>query len=338
MTISRSLILGTTLALLVLGGCNVFEGFYEEGTSSDPDVLTQDAATALAKGRTQDAINYAEKALQQDSLHVSAINVLATAELQQADVDVVTLTELVDVLTLQTQEALGKQAPPSLLAANASSTCPATETIECDFCSLGELTDHERVHYSTLGAYQRLLQAHRALLRIEQFAGPVYATLRGLVQNAPNMSELFSQENSRKAVWERLVGLGTDRGSDNPEKLTADLLMTLAIARVANSVRAVTVMAQDKQITIYKVYPHTSSETFSYCAASLEDVEDYVEETVCDKVKELQTALDMLRARQENYSQAARNEDDPVQILIDEADDALEDYRNSESYGRCGGL
>lgn len=343
MYLRRLALWSVTLGLLVFSGCNVFEGFYEEGASGDPTILTQDAEAALADGRPADAIKYAQKALEKDPTHVSAVNVLATAELKEAKVDVVTMTEFVDVLTLKAEETVGKQSAVPLLAKSVSSTasCPATSSYECDFCEVGELKNFEAVTYRDLEAYQRLRNARDAFTRIDAAFDPLFVFLMdeiAEVEAVANLNDAFATETYREMIWGLLLQRAIDLGVEQPERLVAEFLKTVAIVRVASSVGEVATDAEDQQIAIFKVNPRTSDETFSYCAASIETVENYVDNTVCDKVRELQTAIDILRARQENYSRAARDEDDPVQMLIDEADDALEDYRNSESYGRCGGL
>jgi hypothetical protein len=85
--------------LSLVAGCNVFESFYEEGTSDDPEVLLDDARYALQKGDAAKAVVFLEKAYEKDSSNVEVRTELASALLQANDIDVLLLKDLAEYMT-----------------------------------------------------------------------------------------------------------------------------------------------------------------------------------------------------------------------------------------------
>ncbi|ARA94875.1 MAG: tetratricopeptide repeat protein [Bacteroidetes bacterium] len=86
------------LGVGVFAGCNVFEGFYEEGGSDDPEILLQDAAFALRSGEPDKAVRYLERALARDPddprLAADIRSALASALLRAHDISVLTLDRI----------------------------------------------------------------------------------------------------------------------------------------------------------------------------------------------------------------------------------------------------
>lgn len=111
---TRSRALALVVGLSVLTGCNVFEGFYEEGASDDPEILLQDAEFALRSGEPEKAVQYLERALAREPADPRLANdvrsTLAMALLRANDVSVLTLDRIASDL-------LGQLDPSGALAA-----------------------------------------------------------------------------------------------------------------------------------------------------------------------------------------------------------------------------
>lgn len=77
-------------SLLLLAGCNAFGGLGEqEGDSSDPAVLIQDADIALQRGEPAKAVEYLRKALRLDPENSAARIKLSTALLAKSEIGVI---------------------------------------------------------------------------------------------------------------------------------------------------------------------------------------------------------------------------------------------------------
>lgn len=88
---------------LFAAGCNVYEGFYEEGTSDNPEVLYDDGRLALQQQRPTEAIQHLRKALEraqdQPVLRRRIEVKLATAVLLEQKIDALSFTRMARTLT-----------------------------------------------------------------------------------------------------------------------------------------------------------------------------------------------------------------------------------------------
>lgn len=99
-------LLAGVLLFCVAAGCNVFEGLHEEGQADDPQALYQDAQDALRRGDLIVAIDHLRQALdmQPEGALAARIRItLATALLEQHQINVLTLSRIGEVFTGKTR-------------------------------------------------------------------------------------------------------------------------------------------------------------------------------------------------------------------------------------------
>ena len=86
------------VCVLLVAGCNVYEGLYEEGASDNPEVLLEDGRNALQQKRPTEAVAYLRKALEkaQDKpvLRKQIEIKLATAVLQEYEIDALSFSRI----------------------------------------------------------------------------------------------------------------------------------------------------------------------------------------------------------------------------------------------------
>lgn len=87
------------LALLT-SGCNVYEGFYEEGGIDDPEALLEDARLAMQRNEPQQAVTYLRKALENSDegevIHTRAQIKLISALLATEKINVLMLRRVAE--------------------------------------------------------------------------------------------------------------------------------------------------------------------------------------------------------------------------------------------------
>lgn len=127
----------------LLAGCNVFDGLGDEGDSGDPNVLLQDARAALSRGEPQVAVQYLDRAYSIDPSNPEVRIELAGARFAQAEVDLLTLRELVTHIN-----------------GDEGSVAPATLTPKQDhgpFCTFdADRSGLEEFDYTSAPAYQAI--------------------------------------------------------------------------------------------------------------------------------------------------------------------------------------
>lgn len=98
------------VCVLLIAGCNVYEGLYEEGASDNPEVLLEDGRNALQQKRPTEAVAYLRKALEkaQDKpvLRKQIEIKLATAVLQEYEIDALSFSRI--ARKLSGDDAVGK--------------------------------------------------------------------------------------------------------------------------------------------------------------------------------------------------------------------------------------
>lgn len=163
----RSAFLLLLCAALLFGGCNVFESFYEEGSSNSAEVLMQDARAALERGDTEKAKAYLERAHENDPENAEVRVELSAVELQTSDVTVLRIKELADYLR-EADQTIGQGTYAATRALQAHGTYTFSNTgRRCNF-------DREQVpappvfDYTTLEAFQRIVQQDAVLARVQE--------------------------------------------------------------------------------------------------------------------------------------------------------------------------
>jgi hypothetical protein len=83
------------LVLLLVGGCNVFSPFYDEGKSNDLDDIVGDVQAALERGEPDKAYEYANRGLERFPHSASLYYLGAIAKVQSADIGFVDFASMV---------------------------------------------------------------------------------------------------------------------------------------------------------------------------------------------------------------------------------------------------
>ncbi len=141
------------LLCLPLAGCNVFESFQNEGSSSDPDILLQDAKAALDRGEPEKARDYLRKAHENDPDHPGVRIELSAVELEIRGISVLLIRDLADF----TRENSPTGSSASVVDGNARFADQV-----CNF-SRAEEPSAEVFNYAELDAYLTLSSHDDAL-------------------------------------------------------------------------------------------------------------------------------------------------------------------------------
>ena len=101
--------LTVVLALVLATGCNVYEGFYEEGASDDPEVLLEDARIAMQRNEPDKAVDHLRKALSKadkGSTVEKRVQIkLASAILQTQEINALTLSRMARTFSSEANKA-----------------------------------------------------------------------------------------------------------------------------------------------------------------------------------------------------------------------------------------
>lgn len=259
----KRLALGLLLAVC-LASCNVFEGFYEEGTSDDPEVLLDDAQAALRNGEPERAVAYLEKALRNAPENTEVQAALAVALLRANDVNIVTLSSLASELNLE-------------LAAAAAGPAGATRTAAApEVCSF-EPPDRRGEPVDLLGP---------TFLEIEG-RGPVFARVIAL------LGGVFGLRSGTAAEFEtgfaRLLSAGFSRIE------TQTYASVLAIAYLSRAYLDVTAAGLDR-VTWVQVLRPSGNAYLGLCAPTQEVIDAVIEASAC-ALRDVRVATEALEGR-----------------------------------------
>jgi tetratricopeptide (TPR) repeat protein len=290
------IIFALVVSLGWLAGCNVLEGFYEEGTSDDPEVLLQDAQLALRNGNYDKAIQYLELALEQNPENRALLNTirttLAQALLSANDISVVTLQRLASDLTDQLD---------GLSISTAAQQAAKATLQQADACSFGDTNDRaDRVVELDTPTFRRIRDKADVLDRVIALLSDVFQLT----------------ESSVSGIAARIEVL---RGQGFTDPQLQSQLFTLSVAYV---VRAYIDVAEAglNEVTWYRVIPAGGGEAYlGYCAPSDAVIEAIQAATAC-AMEELQTAVHLLQARVLVFGL----EDTPADDVADLAEEAYD--------------
>lgn len=234
----RLFLAAATVALLT-SGCNVFEPFYEEGSSNDPEVLLQDARYALESGDAEKAVALLEKAYEKDSQNPEIRVELSSALFQAGNIDLILMKDLAGFIS---------EAP-------ATFTGKSTSPLACTF--IGDPANRSIIQFSEEAAYLTLLDQREVLDR-------AVALLDDLITSTLDP---------------------TTRGNAH---------LVQAIGLMARTVLDVQARADELGAALYRL----GDAGVGYCAPdelALQALQSYI---LCDKVPDLDEAIDLLALRQ----------------------------------------
>ncbi len=291
-------------AVLVLSGCNVFEGIYEAGTSNNPDVLMADAQQAMQQGEPAKAVEMLEKAVektQPNTVQRSTVQVnLATAKMAKADVSVIKLQRMIQDFSDRVEFGKGGLGKGRAFAGEVCSFEAPDQRVEA--------LDLESIDgFSSISSNQAVL-----------------AEVQRLVQEALHMTASPGPQFSIQGRIDSLQAAGMAQAS------IAEALLNAALARVGASYSHIAGVGGD-EIAWYRVRSAARGDYYvGYCAPSEAVVQQVKDETACS-MSDFAFSVDLLRARSAFY---------PEGSLSDEiADKAEEGYQKlqQELDGTCHG-
>ena len=259
---------------LFFAGCNVLEGFYEEGASDDPELLVEDAEIAIQNGTPEKAVTYLEKAIEkapEDSpVQKKAQMNLATALLQSKKVSVLTLERMARDLQARFEPqgtvSAGKGAP---LAGDGYCSFPEThtDTVRVD---LRDIDGYAEIHENTdvLEEVQRLVNA---VLDFDGADPGEHFDIAAHIDSLRNEADYTDEEIATTLLNGSIAYIGT----------SYDFLVEQG--------------AED--ITWYAVTPPESADAYlGYCAPSEARVEEVKAMTACS-MGDIRFSVDLLEAR-----------------------------------------
>lgn len=185
--LSRIALWVTVGGAMLLAGCNVFEGFGEEGAGNDPQVLLQDARTALDRGDASTALTYLERAFALSSQDPEIRITLGQARLAVADIDLFTLKGMVDHINEAGTEPVVTSA---VRAKNDGSFC----TFEEDPASL-VIFD-----YTAAPEYQQIRDQIETLLDVRDLVARIPASDRDALSESVRAEWYFVRAFTRIAL------------------------------------------------------------------------------------------------------------------------------------------
>lgn len=262
-------------AALALTGCNVFEGFYEAGTSNDPVVLISDAKQAMEQGEPAKAVVILEKAVektQPNTVERSKVQInLATAKMAEANVSVVQLQRVIDDFTSRIDN--GSPTPSGKSFGTAAEVCsydPGDER-------------REEIKLSEIDGYEKISSSQAVLAEVQR-----------LVNDALHFKGSAEPQFNIQARIDSLRGRGLTNGD------VSEALLNSALAYVGSAYSHI-VQAGGDQITWYRVFSQRDGYYAGYCAPAQEVVQQVKDETACS-MSDIQFSVSLLRSRATLFS------------------------------------
>lgn len=174
---TRLLLAAFSVGVLLLAGCNVFEGLYEEGASNDPEVLMADADLAMQRGEPHKAVAYLERALEYDPENPTIRTKLSTAILQANDIDVLSMISLAEEISGRGESG------SATFVLDKHDALGATDAESCNFDAARKMSE---IVLSNNGAFHSI-KRHIAHLR------RVHELLRTVVSDSSKLDRLTHQ-------------------------------------------------------------------------------------------------------------------------------------------------
>ncbi len=312
----------TTTALLCavalsfsVAACNVFDGLYEEGSSSSPKVLLSDARTAMQDGRIDDAVAHLSKAHKSQPANIEVRVELASALLTQNKIDVMLIKDLAD-------EIEGESEP-----AGASKTSNCNEALSCNFdCNAAKSA--EPFSYKDSNAYKRLAAALDVLERVDELVTTPLDELGAVAGRRYDTAE------QRKELFEALVAKIEETNPDeNARRIAATLLLDAGITRLSMTLTDIEESASELNVTLYHVERMDGTKYVDYCG---NDIDSFITGTMCLASSSALFTLDMLETRLENFSSGSGSHASSIASELVDAGHELFDGLTSEIKSECG--
>lgn len=305
----------TFVVCVVLTACNVFDGLYDEGTSSEPDVLLADARAAIQNGRTEDAVAYLRKAHQVEPANIEVRVELASALLLHHKIDILLVAEL------------AHDVGPDEDSASKGASCPDEEACNFDCSVMKSVTSFS---YADSKAYLRLEQLLSVMDEIDDL---VTVPLHDV---GAEPGKRFKTQAERQVLFNALVDrISEDHPRDKARRLAATLLLDLGITKLSTTLTTVQQSASLHDVTLFHVHRMDSSHVIDYCGAN---VEEFITGTMCTVKTAAHFTLDMLETRLENFTVDGGAEQSSIGADLVDAGHELFDGITSGVSAKCGGV
>ena len=303
----------TILALsLSVAACNVFDGLYEEGVSSDPEVLLSDGRTALQDGRIDDAVVHLAKAHDKQPANIEIRVELASALLTQHKIDVLLISDLADEI------GAGEDGPSK------QGGCSEERSCHFDCFAAKSATPFS---YRDSDAYLRLEETLDVLEQVDELVGVPLEEL------GAEPGRRFETEEARRDLFEALVAkIEQTHPTEDARGIAASLLLDAGITKLSTTLADLERSAEINEITLYHVQRVDGSKYVSYCG---ENVDVFVTGTMCLTRSSALFTLDMLETRLENFASLADSETSSMAADLVDAGHELFDGMSSEFEADC---
>lgn len=290
--------------LLLLAGCNAFGGLSEEGGSSDPAMLMQDADIALQRGEPAKAVQYLRKTLRLDPEHSGARIKLSTALLAESDIGFMDLWRI-------SRAMQGKDANEAAAAAHAlAARQPHLSDIGDGVCSFDGDGYDDATEFNPEGIerFNTFQPSQEALEEV-----------RSLISRVLGTSETSVSEFDGGDIEAIIDSLRTEEGLSDEEIstiITNDAVATITLAYLD--------ISQDARssYTYYYVDPNAAQDNdryLGYCANTQAQLDEAEEAVACNEPS-LDYTRNLLRARVNTVTQGQT----VASEVADAADEAYE--------------
>ena len=298
---------------LTIAACNVFDGLYEEGASSDPEVLLSDGRTAIQDGRIDDAVAHLTKAHDKQPANIEIRVELASALLAQHKIDVMLISDLADDIGAESG------------ASSKQGGCTDERSCHFDCFAAKSATPFS---YRDSDAYLRLEETLDVLEQVDNLVGAPLEEL-GAVPG-----RRFDSEEARQDLFEALVAkIQQTHSTEDARAIAASLLLNAGITKLSTTLADLERSADEHDITLYHVERADGVEYVSYCG---ENVDMFVTGTMCLATSSANFTMDLLETRLENFSTGSAETTSMAAELVD-AGHELFDGMSEEVDGRCDG-
>lgn len=304
-------------------GCNVFEGFYEPGTSDDPAVLVEDADIALQQGEPQKAVAFLQKAVENDPDNVRARAKLTVAHLRAQNVDVLTLQNLID--DFRTTNAAGKTSGALQVCrytpAPGLTTTPIDYRISSEYTRLlGVVSALQAAQANGIQLLDAITQSFGENLSPTQFGtAAARAQLFNSIANNIRTQNGVAEAVARQETAAFLIAFGLSE-------------FTLSILDLDGDVTA-------NQIQWVRLKRNGQDAGFSICAPTQANIDAMAAAVACE-VPQLRSGGIALRTRAENLGSrniGGSNDQALALEVADEADAFIADFEAEFPAAACSG-
>lgn len=311
----------TTIALffaitlsLSMAGCNVFDGLYEEGTSSSPEILLADARIAMVDGRVDDAVVHLSKAHEKQPNNIEVRVELASALLTQNKIDVMLIKDLAGEI-----ESEGE-------TGGASKRLNCSDAFSCNFdCNAAKSV--APFSYKDSNAYRKLAAALDVLERVDVLVSVPLEEL------GATSGRRYDTKEERKELFEALVAkIAETNPQQNARRIAAMLLLDAGITRLSTTLTNLEESSTNLNVTLYHVERMDGSKYVDYCG---DDIESFISGTMCLASSSALFTLDLLETRLENFTDSRSQATSMASDLVD-AGHELFDGLTSEIKSECG--